>query len=71
MRPPKCQGCIKLPGPRTVPARSAQKHASVLGKPERQGSVGAAASRDGSRSDPELDEALSECENWERGIGPM
>jgi HPt (histidine-containing phosphotransfer) domain-containing protein len=43
-------------GPRAVPARGAQKHAQVLGKPERPGAVGAAASRDGSRPG-ELDAA--------------
>jgi hypothetical protein len=37
-------------GPRAVPARSAQKYARVLGRPERPEAVGAAASRDGSRS---------------------
>src|SRR5664279_2172028 len=42
------QSCIKLGiGPRAVPARSADKHARLLGTPERPG---AAASRDGSRS---------------------
>jgi CO/xanthine dehydrogenase Mo-binding subunit len=46
-------------GPRAVPARSAQEHSSVLGKPERPGAVGAAASRDGSRS----------AEPKKRGIG--
>jgi hypothetical protein len=51
------QGCIRRwVGPRAVPARSAQEHARRLGKPERPGAVGAAASRDGSRSD-ELDAA--------------
>ena len=45
------QGRIKLwIGPRAVPARSAQNHARVPGKPERPGAVGAAASRDVSRS---------------------
>jgi hypothetical protein len=52
------QGCIKLTGPQAVPARSAQKHVWVRGKPECQGAVVTAASRDGSRSDPELDAAL-------------
>jgi CheY-like chemotaxis protein/HPt (histidine-containing phosphotransfer) domain-containing protein len=53
------QGDIKLSvGPRAVPARSAHKHAQMLGKPERPGAVEAAASRDGSRSG-ELDAALA------------
>src|ERR1035441_5685832 len=35
-----------------------QNHARVLGKPARPRMVGAAASRDGSRSDPEFDATL-------------
>ena len=44
-------------GPRAVPARSAQEQAEVLGEPEGPEAVGAAASRDGSRSG-ELNAAL-------------
>ena len=44
--------------PRAVPARSTQNHARVLGKPARPRMVGAAASRDGSRADPEFDATL-------------
>ena len=58
----KAQGRTKLPGPRAVPARSAQEHARALGKPERQGAIEAAASRDGSRSDPMFDAALEQAE---------
>src|SRR5271166_4048895 len=54
------QGCLKL-GPRAVPARSAQKHLRWLRRPESPGAVGAAASRDGLRSDPELDGGLRSC----------
>jgi CO/xanthine dehydrogenase Mo-binding subunit len=37
-------------GPRAVPARSAQEHSRVIGTPKHRREVGAAASRDGSRS---------------------
>ena len=44
------QGCTKLwTEPRAVPARSAQECPPALGDPERPGTVGSAASRDGSR----------------------
>jgi hypothetical protein len=42
------------PGPRAVPAHSAQEQASVLGKPELPCAVVAATSRAGSRSYPEI-----------------
>jgi hypothetical protein len=51
-------GCLKLPGPRAIPAWSAPEPARVPGKLQRRGNVGAAANRDGSRSDPELDAAV-------------
>ena len=47
-------------GPLAVPARSAPKHAPVHGKPERPGALGAAASRDGSRSGET---------NWQASVG--
>ena len=53
---PPSQGGLKLTGPRAVPARSA--HNTCGGAPENQNvreAVGIAASRDGSRSDPEAD----------------
>ena len=43
---------------RTASRRGTQNHARVLGKPARPRTVGAAASRDGSRSDPEFDATL-------------
>ena len=54
------KGCFKLTGPRAVSARSAQDHSMVLVKYGPPGAVVAAASRDGSRSDPELDSARPE-----------
>jgi hypothetical protein len=51
-------GCSQLPGPRTVPVRSAPGSARMPGKPRCRGMVGAAANRDDSRSDPELDAAV-------------
>ena len=51
LRTTRKPGCLKLAGPRAVPARSAQKHARGFGKPSHPRVVGAAASRDGSRSD--------------------
>jgi CO/xanthine dehydrogenase Mo-binding subunit len=53
-------------GPRAVPARSAQDHPRALGESEHLGTAGAAASRDGSRSE-ELDAALVAPRR--RGIG--
>src|ERR1035438_7152672 len=45
------RGCIKLwIGPRAVPARSMHEQGEALGKPKRPATVGATASRDGSRS---------------------
>jgi glycerate kinase len=49
MLPPR-QDCATPPGPRAVPARSAQKDLQVLHAPEDSGVGGAAASWDGSRS---------------------
>jgi glycerate 2-kinase len=57
MLPPGQGGIKRWTGPRAVPARSAQEEARVLGRPERPGAIGAAASRDGSRSG-ESDAAL-------------
>src|ERR1019366_3837193 len=51
-------GCSQLPGPRTIPVRSAPGSARMPGKPRCRGMVGAAANRDGSRSDRELDAAV-------------
>jgi hypothetical protein len=48
------QGCIKLGGPRAVPARSGQDSTRTFSLPEPPGLFLCAASRDGSRSDPEL-----------------
>jgi CO/xanthine dehydrogenase Mo-binding subunit len=53
-------------GPRAVPARSAQENIGALGEPGHAGAVGAAASRDGSRS-AEPDAALAAPKK--RGIG--
>jgi DNA-binding beta-propeller fold protein YncE len=58
LTPGEAQGGIQpWIGPRAVPARSAQEHVGALGNKERPGAVGAAASRDGSRSG-EFDVAL-------------
>jgi Rod binding domain-containing protein len=58
--PTHAPGGIKLTGPRAVAARSAQSHVSVSGALDLPGVAGAAASRDGSRSDSEPDRALSQ-----------
>src|ERR1035438_8406581 len=52
------QGCIKLPGPRTVPVRSGSDGSRYFWCIEYPGLCLRAANRDGSRSDPELDAAL-------------
>jgi DNA-binding NarL/FixJ family response regulator len=52
------QGCIKLPGPRTVPVRSGPDSSRNFQFFEYSGVFLRAAKRDGSRSDTELDAAL-------------
>src|ERR1035437_3835813 len=62
------QGCIKVwTGPRDVPARSRQGHASLPGKQEPPGALGAAASRDVSRSG-EIDAAVQGGFRWPAGL---
>ena len=51
-------GCIKLIGPRAVPARSGHDGSLTFWFSAHPGVFLRAASRDGSRSDPELDAAL-------------
>jgi hypothetical protein len=52
------QGCLKLPGPRTVPVRSGSDGSRYFWCIEYPRLFLRAANRDGSRSDPELDAAL-------------
>src|ERR1035441_10109819 len=49
---PANQGCVKLSGPRAVPARSAQKLANGLRKTAHLGAVGAAPSLPGLTGQP-------------------
>ena len=53
------QGWIKLPGPRAVPARSGLASSKTFSSSKLACVFPRAASRDGSRSDSELDAALS------------
>ena len=65
------QGGLKLGiGPRAVPARSAQEHAGAVGELERPGAIGAAASRDGSRSG-EIDADPGGCQRRDRAFGSI